>query len=190
MRATAVLVGLLFLTSTAAFAAGSSSIDTPLGALLVAYTGLAVAGIGIAMFPVLKPHGHGLAAGYAALRAVECLVLLAVATYTATTDKHVQDYELLVYTLSGLGGLALSGALLRSGLVPRWLAVLGVVGYSALFAGVVCDVLGLSELESGIGLAFYVPGGLFELALPILLLVKGFARATAPMTASSHRVTR
>jgi hypothetical protein len=178
MRSTAVLVGLLFLTSTAAFAAGSSLLGTNVaGALLVAYTGLAVAGIGAALFPVLKPYGPGIATGYLALRTGECLVLLAVAVYVATSGNRIEGYDQVVYAFSGFGGLTLSSLLLRSGLVPKWLAALGVVGYAALLAGVVSELLGLSELDSGIGVVFYVPGGLFELALPVLLLVKGFSRA-------------
>lgn len=177
MRSTAVLVGLLFLTSTAAFAAGSSLLGTHVaGVLLVAYTGLAVAGIGVALFPVLKPHGPGLATGYLALRTGEGLVLLAVAVYVATSGNRAEGHDLLVYAFSGVGGLALSNLLLRSGLVPKWLAALGIVGYAALLVGVVSELLGLSELDSGIGVVFYVPGGVFELVLPILLLVKGFAR--------------
>jgi hypothetical protein len=177
MRTTAVVVGLLFLTSTAAFAAGSSYTHGA-GLLLIAYTGLAVAGIGVALFPVLRSHGPALATGYLVLRTGEGLVLLAVAVYAATSGHPVAGYEPLVYAFSGVGGLVLSGLLLRSGLVPRWLAVLGIVGYAALLAGVASELLGLSDLDSGAGFAFLVPGGLFELVLPILLLVKGFTRVT------------
>ena len=175
LRTTAVVVGVLFLTSTAAYAVGSSLSDA-LGVLLVAYTGLAVAGIGVALFPVLRPHGPGLATGYLFLRAGEGLVLLAVAAHVATSGNGVEGHDLLVYGFSGVGGLALSGLLLRSELVPRRLALVGLVGYSALLAGVLSELLALSELDSGVGVLFYVPGGLFELLLPLLLLVRGFAR--------------
>ena len=169
MRTTAVLVALLFLTSTAAFAAGSAMPGQFTGALLVGCTGLAVAGIGIALVPVLRPHGAGLATGYLVLRAAEGLVLLGIAVYVATTGHRVEGFEPFVYAFTGAGGLVLSVLLLRSGLVPRWLAVLGTVGYAALLAGV---ALGLSGTDAGI--VFLAPGGLFELVLPILLLVKGF----------------
>ena len=65
-RTTAVLVGVLFLTSTVTFAVGSSLVasffsgDSPAastllaGVLLEVYTGLAVAGIGLAMLPLLR----------------------------------------------------------------------------------------------------------------------------------------
>lgn len=88
-------------------------------------------------------------------------------------------YEPVVYAFTGAGGLVLSVLLLRSGLVPRWLAVLGVVGYAALLTGVAFAASGLSDLDSGAGFVFYVPGGVFELLLPILLLVKGFTRERA-----------
>ena len=178
MRTTAVVVGLLFLTSTASFAAGSSAGTGVAGVLLLGYTGLAVAAIGAALFPVLRPHGPGLATGYLVLRTAECLVLLGVAAFVATSGHPVTGYEPAVYAFTGAGGLVLSWLLLRSELVPKWLAVLGVVGYAALLAGVVSQLLGLSELDSGAGFAFLVPGGLFELVLPILLLAKGFTRTT------------
>lgn len=162
-RTTAVLVALLFLTSTAAFAAG--------GALPVAYTGLAVAGIGVALWPVLRPYGPGLATAYLLLRCTEGVVLLGIAVTGA------DGYDPVVYAFTGAGGLALSVLLLRSGLVPRWLAVLGVVGYAVLLAGVASEALGMSDMDAGF--VFFVPGGLFELALPILLLVKGFTREQA-----------
>ncbi len=171
MRTIAVLVALLFLTSTAAFAAGSAMPGQLVGALLVGYTGLAVAGIGIAFLPVLRPHSPGLATAYVVLRGAECLVLAGIGVYVATSGQRVVGYEPVVYAFTGAGGLVLSAVLLRSGLVPRWLAVLGTVGYATLLAGV---ALGVSDVDSGF--VFLVPGGLFELVLPVLLLVKGFSR--------------
>ena len=158
-----MLVALLFLTSTAAFAVG--------GALPVGYTGLAVAGIGLALWPVLRPHGPALATAYLVLRCAEGLVLLGIAATGA------EGYDPVVYVFTGAGGLVLSVLLLRSGLVPHWLAVLGVVGYAVLLAGVASEALGLSDMDTAF--VFFVPGGLFELALPILLLVKGFTRERA-----------
>jgi hypothetical protein len=79
-RRTAVLVGVLFLTSTAAFAVGSSLVaahlsgDSPAASILLAgvllqvYAGLAVAGIGLAMLPLLRPYSLRLARAYLALR--------------------------------------------------------------------------------------------------------------------------
>lgn len=87
------------------------------------------------------------------------------------------QYELLVYAATGSAGLVLSRALLRGRLVPRVLGVVGVVGYAALLAGGVLDVVGVLGLGSTGGSAFFVPGAVFEIALPVWLLVKGFSPA-------------
>jgi hypothetical protein len=69
----------------------------------------------------------------------------------------------------GLGGLVFCRVLFRSALVPRLLAAWGLVGYAIFAAGAVLEVLGY-----GVGLALSVPGGLFELALGVLLIGRGF----------------
>jgi hypothetical protein len=86
-RKTAVLVGVLFLLATATFAAGSSFITSYFtgaggqtstllaGVLLEAISAVAVAGIGVAMWPILKGYNVGLAHGYRALRIGEGLMI-------------------------------------------------------------------------------------------------------------------
>ena len=69
----------------------------------------------------------------------------------------------------GLGGLLLCRALFQARLVPRPLAVLGMVGYPVLAAGEMLGILGYD-----VGMVHYAPGFLFEVALGVLLLVKGF----------------
>jgi hypothetical protein len=64
--------------------------------------------------------------------------------------------------------------LYRSRLIPRPIATLGLIGYPALLAGCVLDMFNLVDVTQGIGLTAVVPGGVFELLLPIWLLAKGF----------------
>ena len=66
--------------------------------------------------------------------------------YFRTSRSQWNDYVLPVYALSGAAGLP----------------------------GVVCDLLEIADLApaSGAGIAFLVPGGLFELAFPLLLIVR------------------
>ncbi|KOG74995.1 MULTISPECIES: DUF4386 domain-containing protein [Streptomyces] len=185
-RKTAILVGLLFISSTVTFAAGSSLVHayfsdtTPSsetlfgGVFLEWYTASAVAVIGIALFPVLKPHGQNLSAGYLILRAMEGAAIIAVGVYFLVSRHQFEDYVLLVYILSGSAGLILSYLLLRSGLVARWLSMLGIAGYAALLAGVLADMSGTVSLATGAGIAFLVPGGLFEMAFPLLLIFRGW----------------
>jgi hypothetical protein len=66
--------------------------------------------------------------------------------YFLTSRSQWNDYVLPVYALSGVAGLL----------------------------GVVCDLLEIADLApaSGAGIAFLVPGGLFVLAFPLLLIVR------------------
>jgi len=81
---------------------------------------------------------------------------------------------MLVYLYTAIGGLMLSYMLLRTRLVPRGLSVLGLIGYVALLGASVLDMLGLIDTVAGTGLVGLVPGGLFELLLPIWLFARGF----------------
>jgi hypothetical protein len=190
-RGTAALVGVLLLTSTAAFAVGSSLVASYFsgtspepstllgGVLLEVYTGLAVAGIGLAMLPLLRRHDLGLARAYLVLRVLECLALVMVGAYMLATRRQLEHGDLLIYTFTAVGGIVFSYLLLVSGLIPRVLSMLGLVGYLALLVGIPTALLGLADLETGWGMIFLVPGGLFELILPLRLLVKGFSVDTA-----------
>lgn len=184
-RKTAILVGVLFLSSTAAFAFGSSLIATYfsgdgsansliIGILLQAYTGLAVAAIGIAMLPLLKQHHLQLARAYLALRVLECCAIVSIGAYMLATQQQLLHYDLIIYAFTATGGVIFSFLLYRSRLIPRILAGLGIVGYVMLLLGIPAALLGIADLNSVWGMIFFVPGGLFELILPLLLFVTGF----------------
>ncbi|MFF5292217.1 DUF4386 family protein [Paractinoplanes globisporus] len=93
----------------------------------------------------------------------------------------VPNHLLWVYIPTAAGGLILTYLLFVSRLVPRPIAILGIVGYAALSLGVPLDLLGVLNLNDGSGLVLLAPGGLFEaVVLPIWLIAKGF---TAPPSA-------
>lgn len=185
-RKTAVLVGVLFLTSTATFVTGSQlitsyfSADRPrsstllAGVLLEGYTGLAVAGIGIAMLRILSSYNPRSARAYLALRVLECLTIVAVGVAMVVTKREVPNDDALIYAFTAIGGIIFASLLYTAALVPRPLSGLGVIGYIVLLIGVLAALTDLADLSEGWGTIFFVPGGLFELILPFVLFVKGF----------------
>src|SRR5712691_2534231 len=212
-RRTAVLVGALFLISTATFILSNALITPLLGshnflaavadhsqlmiaaALIALIEGTATAGIALALYPILKRRHPALALGYASMRIAELAIAavgfglggLLLVTLSATAANGASSETLgtllvalrhwtlmLVYVYTALGGLMLSYMLLRNRLVPRWLAVLGLIGYAALLGASVLDILGIVDTVAGLGLVGLVPGGLFEFLLPIWLFAKGF----------------
>jgi hypothetical protein len=218
-RTTARIVGLLFLTQTIAFIAAEQLLSGVLkrpnylagisgdanaltiGALLAFVSGVAVVGISILMFPLLKRSNESLALGYVGERVIELVLqilfyltapLLMIAIGAGLRDgtinasasqtvgpvlKAVHDVGIVVvYLVTSVGGTIFAYLLYRSQLVPRPLAILGLIGYPVLLVGCVLAMFSVTDVTKGAGLLAVVPGGLFELILPILLLVKGFSQ--------------
>jgi hypothetical protein len=80
----------------------------------------------------------------------------------------------------GLGSLFFCYLMLQSNLVPRFLAVWGLVGYAILAMGCVLEMLGFG----GAGLVATIPGGLFEMFFGIWLIAKGFNPSAITIGAS------
>jgi len=185
-RKTGVLVGLLFLIATFTFATGNALIHsyfssaTPhnriliAGVLLLASDGLAVAANGLAMRRILSPHTPARSQAYVLLRAAECLTVVAVGAYFLTSHAQWGGYVLAVYAIAGAAGLVLSSALLTSGIVPRNLSILGVIGYPVFLMGSILAMFHVIDVTHGAGMLALVLGGLFELILPMWLFTHGF----------------
>jgi hypothetical protein len=182
----AVVVGVCFLAATFSFALGNALIHSTFsrasapgilvaGVFLLGCCGVAVAANGAAMWRILTPHALIHARAYLVLRVVECLTLVAVGSYLLASEAHWSAYVLAVYAVSGAAGLVLSSALLTSRLVPRNLAMLGVIGYPVFLVGSVLAIFHVIAITHGPGMLALVPGGLFELILPLWLFTKGFA---------------
>jgi len=214
-RRTAVFVGLLFLTATAAFifaeaftsrvlsqpnflvAASSQTFALATAAvLLLAQFG--VVGIAVLLFPLLKRHGEALALGHVAFRITELaatLVFLAVPLLSIELGARLADGTvdraastslgallqaqhsvaiLLIYLATGAAGICMTTLLFRSRLIPRWLAILGLITYPTLLMGTILDIFNVVNVTHGIGLLALIPGAVFEFVLPVWLLVKGF----------------
>jgi hypothetical protein len=184
-RAVAVAVGILFFVQMVtamigtsliqAFVDGETSAAPTAGVLLMTASGLAVVGIGLLMYGVLKEVNQRLAIWYPVLRIVELAVSAACGVYLLNQLQVVPNHLLWVYVPTGAGGLILTYLLFVSRLVPRPLAVLGLIGYASLSLGVPLDLLGVLDMNEGPGLLLLAPGGLFEFVfMPIWLIAKGF----------------
>ncbi len=216
-RRTAVSVGLLFLIATVSFVVAEALIAGVLhrpdyligasadadaltaGALLAFVDGVAVVGIAVLMYPLLKRHNEPLALAYVGFRVAELAVILLymaspllviamghgslVGTLDASASRPLgslfqaqHDVAIvMLYLSTSVAGVILAFLLYRSKLIPRPIAVLGVIGYPVLFVGAVLNMFGLTDVTQGAGVLAVVPGGLFELILPIWLLAKGFS---------------
>lgn len=190
-RTTARLVGILFLSAFLTYGVGSSivtsiaasSMDTSgvvflTGAALMLLNSAIVIGIGVLMLPILRPHSKAVAAGYLGTRIFEGVGLaigvmsLLVLTGPAAIGANVVAYNLAMAGL-GIGSLFFCAVLFRSGLVPRFLAGWGFIGYAFFAGGSLLELSG----AAGAGLVGAIPGGLFEVTFGVWLIARGFRPA-------------
>ena len=197
VRRTARIVGALFLAGFLSYGVGNliatgnvrsadGSGSTALlvtGAALMLLNSAFVIGIGVLMFPILRPHNKHIAAGYVGTRIFEGVVLaIGVVTLIVLTGERAKDVNAVFYSVAevglGIGSLFFCALLFRTGLVPRFLAVWGFIGYACFAGGNLLELFGVA----GAGLVGAIPGGLFELTFGIWLIARGFAppRPSAP----------
>jgi hypothetical protein len=172
------------------------------GAFLEVILIIANIGTAVVLFPILRRQNEILALGYITARVVECvfiavgiLSVLTVVTLrqeaTAGADATslvavgeslvaLHDWTFLLGPgfVVGLGnGLLLGYLMYRSRLVPRGLAVLGLIGGPLVMASGVAAILGVIELGSVWQVLPAAPEFVWELALGIWLIVKGFNKS-------------
>jgi Domain of unknown function (DUF4386) len=172
-----------------------------LGALLEVLLIIANVGTAVALFPILKRQSEPLALGYVTARLVESTFIaigivsvLAVVTlrqdFTGAAGADpgslvtvgqslvaVHDWTFLLGPgfIVGVGnGLILGWLMYRSGLVPRGMALLGLVAGPVLCAGGIGVLFGVIEPGSGPQVIATAPEFVWELSLGIYLMVKGF----------------
>lgn len=185
-RRTATIVGALFVLQILAFAVGSSLIKAYLrgestksslrvGVVLEMCSGAAIVVIGLMMYRVLRVVDRRWALGYPAMRLAEFTISALLSVYLLTQLQQFSNHLLWVYLPTGIGGLILNYLFYVSGLVPRPIAILGLVGYGLLTLTVPLGLVGVIDVESRAGLLMLAVGGVYEfLVLPIWLFAKGF----------------
>ena len=175
-----------------------------IAALLMLLPGIWDVAHGILMFPVLRRHSEGMAAGYLAFRIADgvflaisiLFVLLQIplanevvkagitdagnlqALSTLSIQANLYAYNIAM-TFLGVAGLMLTFMFYRTKLVPRPLAIWGLVGYATIFIGSMLEILGF-----GLSSIHTLPGGLWEMFIGFWLVVKGFSSsAVVPQAA-------
>ena len=165
---------------------------------------LAIVGTAVALFPVVRRYNEGGALGYVGLRTLEAGIiavgvvpLLAVVTLRQQLAGAVGTDTATLVTLGnalvvahnwtrvlgpglvcGTNTVLLASLLYRSGLVPRFIPVLGLVGGPLVFAYNTAQMFGVSEQILAWVAIGVVPIFAWEVSLALRLIAKGF-KATA-----------
>jgi len=212
-RKIAIIVGVLFIIATFAgvisVLAIGSVLDAPadlsaisanedkviIGALFYFIMAVAIPGIAIAIYPILKKYDEALALGYVGARiaegfffVVEIIIILTLLTFSQEFVKagdpdasYIQTLGTLLLSagdwayLFGFGffftlsALILNFVLYRSKLIPRWLSGWGIVGAALIFAHYLLLYFSSNQLN-----ILFLPIAMQEMVFAIWLIVKGF----------------
>ena len=224
-RKIAIVVGVLFIAATAAttlsLAFTGPILDAPdyligvsanenqviIGALFMLIDAVSVAGIAIAMYPILKKHNEALALGYVGARIIEGVLFIVYVIFQLSLLTLSQEFAeagapdasyfqtggtLLLaasdWTFSlGLGvvftlsALILNYSLYQSELIPRWLSGWGLVGATLVLALTLLEYFSIN-----LPAVLNLPIALQEMVFAVWLMVKGFnSSATASGSAKT-----
>lgn len=172
-----------------------ASASIAMGALLEMLLIIANVGTAVVLFPILKRQSEAGALGYVSARIVECtfiaigiVSLLSISTLRqdvvggadaslgqALVAIHDWTFLLGPGFIVGVGnGLILGYLMYRSGLVPRGMAILGLIAGPVLLAGGIAQLFDVIGPDSALKALSAAPEFVWELSLGIYLVVKGF----------------
>ena len=173
-----------------------------LGAVLELILIIANVGTAVVPYALFKRYSESLALGYVAARLVECtfiaIGIISLLTFlfmrqegTAGTDAALGEAFVAIYDrafLIGPGffagianGMILGSLMYRSGLVPRGLAMLGLIGGPLIVISGIAVMFGIIERGSALQGVATIPEFIWELSFGIYLIVKGFRPSPIPV---------
>jgi hypothetical protein len=177
-----------------------------IGGLLEVIVALAGIGTAVTLYPVVKRQNPGVALGFVSMRTLEAATIFAgVASLLSVTTlrqsgvgpEAVVSGQLLAAQyhwtfalgqalLPGINAVLLGSLLYKSGLVPKVLPIIGLIGAPLIFASVLAKYFGVYDELSAWSLVGALPIAVWEFSLGVYLTVKGFkpCRITAEITAA------
>jgi hypothetical protein len=217
------VIGILFIIATVAFSISvvlllpvlsapdylisisSNEQRVAVGTLLELVNHIAVVGIAVVSYPILKQFSERVAIGYVAVRSIES-VLFAIGTMHLITLANISqtfvsageppssyfhtlgevllaghnwDNAALLFIAFGVGAILLNYLLYRTKLVPRWLSGWGLIAAVMIVVARVMLISGF-ELSSSTVAMMDIPIMLQEMVFAVWLIVKGFNSAVLP----------
>jgi hypothetical protein len=180
---------------------GGRDTQIRVGAFLEILTAICNIATAVALYPLAKRYVHRAALGYVALRVVEATIIVtgivsvlsvltlreqfagadaATLTIAGQTLVAFHDWTFLLGPsfCAGIGtGLLLGFIMLKSGLLPRRLALFGMVAGALCFVAASGALFGVYDLQSGPHLLLTFPEMVWEVTFGVWLIAKGFTAA-------------
>ena len=175
---------------------GGADTRVQMGALLEVFLAITNIGTAVVIWPIVRRQSETLALGYVASRTVESVIivvglisLLSVVTLRQDLAADAAGLDAVGRSLVaihdwtflagpgfcvGVNGLLLGYLFYRSGLVPPWIAMSGLVGGPLCFVGAIFVLFGAWEQTSATQFVFTIPEIVFEASITVYTIWKGF----------------
>jgi hypothetical protein len=182
-------------------AGGGANTQIYLGALLEFLLIIANVGTAVVLYRIARRQYEILGIGYVGARIIECVFIGAGIIFVlgvvslrqdspnaadlAVSLAALKDWTFLFgpgLTVPFGNGLILGYLMYRSGLIPRWLAFLGLIAGPILLVGNIGVLFDLWEVTGLVGL-FVAPEFAWELLLGIYAAIWGFRRSAPILSA-------
>jgi hypothetical protein len=185
------------------------------GGLLDMVNAFACIGTAVVLFPLLKRQNEAVALGFVTSRLLEAAIisvgvvsLLGVVALrhdvagglaaddaalttvgTALVAVRVYTFHLGPGVMAGVNALLLGTLMYRSGLVPRVIPLMGLIGGPLIISAKVGTILGVNDDSTAWSLVALAPIFFWELSLGVWMAVRGFRPSpiTAPATSAIAR---
>ena len=185
---------------------GGSDNQIIFGAFLELLLIIANIATAVVIYPIVKRQNHILALGYVTARIIESAfilvgILAVLSIVTLSQQDAGGDEGAIAYTLAALkdwtfllgpgfivgwgNGLILGYLMYASALVPRKLALLGIVGGPVLILSGILVMFGVADQGGSLQALATIPEFIWELGLGIYCTVWGF-RASSPILAAER----
>ncbi|MEA2838670.1 MAG: hypothetical protein QOD89_3220 [Bradyrhizobium sp.] len=174
------------------------------GALLDIVNGLTAIGTAVALYSIVKRQHEGLAIGFVASRVFEaatlfigivCVFAIVTLRQTSTADADpatlvtvqrsflaIRDWTFVLGTgVPALNAFLLGTLMYRSGLVPRAIPVLGLIGAPLFTSWIVGYIFGITDGASAWHAIAVAPIFFWELSLGLWMTFKGFRKESPLM---------
>lgn len=175
------------------------------GGLLELITALACISTAVALFPVVRRHHEAAALGFVTARVLEAAFIVTgiISMLSVTTLRQpdatgteatslvaaaqalvaIHDWTFLLGpgVLPGINALLLGYLMYRSGLVPRIIPRIGLIGAPLFLAAAGATIIGVNEPASIVTALVTLPIFVWEAALGIRLTVSGFNQPLEPV---------
>jgi hypothetical protein len=171
------------------------------GEIICALTGIVTA---VALYPVAKRYSERAAMGFVTARTLEaamiCVGVLSVLSLVTLHDAGpsasgadslvstgrglvaVHDWTFLLGPglMPAISALCIGSVMYRSGLVPKWMPTLGLIGAPILVASSTASLFGAWDQVSSQATLFAIPIAVWEFSFGCYMAFKGFKPVAVP----------